>query len=72
MSSGRWAEQLENKGREEGRLQGRAEQLLRQIRLKFGEPPEAVLSRVEAATAEQLDRWAERILTADTLEDLLA
>ena len=46
--------------------------VLKQLRLRFQDLPEDVLARVEAATAEQLDLWAERILTAETLDEVLS
>ena len=71
-----WAEQLRDEGRqqglEQGRLQKHVELLMRLIRLKFGEPSAEVVARVEAASAEQLDAWTERILTAETLEALFS
>jgi predicted transposase YdaD len=74
------AEQLSQRareeGREEGREQGREEgqraTLLKLLRLRFQELPDDALARVEAATSEQLDLWAERILTANTLDEVLA
>jgi hypothetical protein len=48
------------------------ELLLKQLALRFGPLPEATRARVEAGSAEQLDAWAERVLTAATLHDVLA
>ena len=49
---------------------GKAEVVLKQVQLKFGELSPDVRARVENATGEDLDLWAERILTAATLEEL--
>jgi len=38
---------------------------------RFGELPAEVVARVGTATILELDRWAERILTAATLEAVL-
>ncbi|MBK9265685.1 MAG: DUF4351 domain-containing protein [Polyangiaceae bacterium] len=46
--------------------------LLRQLRRKFGELPEAVLARVEAADADTLDRFADKVLVARTAEEVIA
>jgi len=54
------------------RIEGEALVLLKQITLKFGEPSEATLARVESASKDELDRWVERILTASTLDELFA
>jgi hypothetical protein len=45
--------------------------LLKQLHLRFGELPPAVVTRVEAADTAHLDRWAERVVTASTLEGVL-
>ena len=58
-------------GRQEGRSEGQAELLLKQLRLRFGDLPAAVEPRVRAATSEELDRWAERVLSAERLDDVL-
>ncbi len=74
------AEELMQKGREEGREEGR-EQGIRQgqrrlcenlLRLKFGELAPEFAEQLEAATVEQLERWAARILTADSLAQVFA
>src|SRR5690606_19595885 len=54
-------------GREEGRAEGRAEVVVEQLQLKFGPLPEATRERVRNASVEELDRWAERILSAPSL-----
>lgn len=63
---------LMEKLRTEGEVIGEAKTLLKQITLKFGEPSEATVERVQAAPKDELDRWIERILTASTLDDLFA
>jgi predicted transposase/invertase (TIGR01784 family) len=59
-------------GLEKGVLLGRRATLQKQLRLKFGVVPEAVVQRVEAADGATLDRWEEQILTATKLDDALA
>lgn len=59
-------------GREEGLAQGRAEVLLKLLRLKFGSLPESAEEKVRQASLEELDRWAERVLSAQSLEETLA
>src|SRR5690606_10789358 len=58
-------------GRAEGEASGRAKLLLKQLQLKFGALPADVRGRVEAASIEELDRWAERVLTEASLDDVL-
>ncbi len=54
--------------RAEGRRQGETEVLLRQLRVRFGALPEDVTARINAADAETLLRWSERVLSASTLD----
>ena len=59
-------------GRKEGLQLGEARILTAQLRLRFGDLPVAVQQRIEAADADTLLRWSERVLTAQTLEEVLA
>ena len=58
-------------GRDEGRKEGQRDVLLRQLRRRFGELPEATIALVEAAEPAQLEQWADRILVAATLAEVL-
>ena len=58
-------------GIEKGRQEGELLLLTRQITLKFGELPTWAQERLEHATTDQLEAWAERILSAESLEALL-
>ena len=60
------------KGRVEGRTEGKASLVQAALRFKFGELPYAVLSRVQSADANHLDRWHERIFVAQSLDDVFA
>ncbi len=57
---------------ERGRLNGQRSMLLKQLRVRFGALPETEVARVQAATAEQLERWTERVLSAVSLAEVLA
>ena len=59
-------------GRRQGRREGEAEVLLRLLRVRFGPLPEDVMARLNAADAETLLRWSERILSAPTLDAVFA
>ena len=59
-------------GEARGELQGRRVMLHKQLALRFGALPVSVNARLDAADAATLDTWAERVLTAATLEDVLA
>ncbi|WP_435591509.1 Rpn family recombination-promoting nuclease/putative transposase [Nocardia sp. bgisy118] len=59
-------------GRAEGRAEGRVETLIDLLTVKFGSLPAEVIETVHAADSTQVRAWTSRILTADTLEDILA
>jgi predicted transposase/invertase (TIGR01784 family) len=58
--------------REEGWAEGKAALLLRLLAKRFGPLPPTAVARVQAATSDELDGWAERVLTEPTLDDVLA
>jgi predicted transposase YdaD len=72
------AEKLRAEGREEGREEGRAEGrergkaelLLRQLPLRFGPLTKELQARVGDAGSDALDLWAERVLSASSIEDV--
>jgi len=53
-----------------GRTEGQMSLLHRQLRAKFGELPSYVNNRLQAAEAAQLAHWADRVLFAETLEQV--
>jgi predicted transposase YdaD len=61
----------EARGRAEGEARGRAEILVQQLTLKFGPLPEAVSEAVHAASSDQIQTWAARVLSADALDQVL-
>lgn len=60
----------ENRGLAVGLRQGQIKILTRQLCRRFRTAPTEVLARVHSASAEQLDQWADNILTAQTLEQV--
>lgn len=58
-------------GLAEGALVGRAKLILRQLGLRFGSLSELNQAKVQQASAEQLDLWAEQVLTAKSLQEVL-
>lgn len=58
--------------RTEGKIEGRAEVLLRLLRRRFGDLPTEIAQRVTIATIPDLDRWADRILDARSLDEVFA
>ena len=57
-------------GVRQGRIAGRRAILERQLLRRFGTLPPAVLERLDTASADDLDAWAEGVLDAPTLEDV--
>ncbi len=66
-----WDAASREKGREEGRQaglrEGEAFLLHRLLCQRFGELPDSVWPRLQQADTAQLERWGERILSADSL-----
>ncbi|MEX1367468.1 MAG: Rpn family recombination-promoting nuclease/putative transposase [Nannocystaceae bacterium] len=58
--------------REQGKTEGQAELLLKLLDQRFGPLDDSTTGRVMRASPRQLDSWAERVLTAGTLDDVLA
>src|SRR5690606_33784880 len=56
---------------EEIRQEARTELLVKQLQIKFGELSDDTAQRVASAAPHELETWAERILTATTLEEVL-
>jgi len=65
-------EQAEQRGVEKGMVDGRRDLLRRLLRLRFGALPDRVEARVSRGTAEELDRWAERVLDAGSAGEVFA
>jgi hypothetical protein len=55
----------------QGKAEGRVEIILKQLALRFGLLTEVIQTRVRGAQDAQLDAVAERVLTAQTLEEAL-
>lgn len=60
------------RGLERGLEQERRRLFLRQLGQRFGALPEAVLARISAAGAEDLQRWLDRMLSAVTLDEVFS
>lgn len=65
------AQFLHRTGRNEGLAEGRRELLVRLVERRFGELPPSAQDRISAADDPTLERWADRLFTAQTLTDLL-
>ncbi|PJB42925.1 MAG: hypothetical protein CO105_09820 [Comamonadaceae bacterium CG_4_9_14_3_um_filter_60_33] len=61
-----WAQQHQQKGEEKG-----GGLLLRRLLVRrFGALPSEIVAQITAATWVQLERWAERVLDAASLEEV--
>ncbi|MBM0104222.1 DUF4351 domain-containing protein [Steroidobacter sp. S1-65] len=59
------------KGRSEGRVEGRAALIARQLRARFGPLNEALEQQLASSSIEELDAIGDRLLTAASLEEAL-
>lgn len=66
------AEELLKQGRAEGRAEGQVDLLVKLLTRKFSELPAEFHARLETATTQQLEQYAERLLFAQTLEAVFA
>jgi predicted transposase/invertase (TIGR01784 family) len=57
-------------GRQEGRIEGEAAMLIRLLERKFRPLPESARQRVSSADAETLLIWGERVLDANSLDEV--
>ena len=66
------ADEIEERGRSLGLQEGRAETVLRLLRLKYDQQvTPQIEAKVRQASSEQLDRYTERVLTQTTLQATL-
>lgn len=61
---------LLNDAKREGEVTGERRVLQRLLSKRFGELPDWVGKKLEAADTEQLAAWTDEILTVDTLDEL--
>ena len=67
-----WNQQLVEKGRLMGRLEGESRVLARLLARRFGALPGWVEDRLSSASEAELEAWADAVLEADSLEAVLA
>ena len=68
----RWWNQAQQEGRKLGKRQGEATIVLKQLQLKFGALDSSTRSRVRSAEPADLERWAQRLLTAGSLDEVFS
>ena len=64
------AERLMERGRAQGARKGQIKLLLKMLGLRFGTLPPEISAWLEAGTEADLERWAERLLVAASLEEV--
>ena len=62
---------IERMAEERGEQRGEARILLRQLTLKFGGLSPEIQQRISEADADTLLVWSERVLSADTIDDIV-
>ena len=65
-----WTREWKAEGRAEGRNEGKADTLHRQLLRRFKTVSPDVEHRIRTADVDQLDEWLDRILDAQTLDDV--
>ena len=70
----KWAEEIRResteKAKKEGKKEGQVNLLTKQLKLKFGSFPSKYHTMIQAADFRIIEGWAEKILTANTIEDI--
>ena len=66
------AEQLVERGREQGQINTLRAMLTKQLRWRFDEVPADVIERIESANPAELERWAERFAKTATLDEIFS
>lgn len=60
------------KGMQKGRQEGELNLLIRQLTRRFGPLDATTLQRLQQANSEDLERWADNILDANSLDEVFA
>ena len=66
-----WAKEHYGRGRLDGKLEADRATLIRLLTRRFGAPSPAQIEVIEAAEALQLEVWLDRVLDAESTEDVL-
>ncbi len=67
-----WSREALEKGRQEGRQEGEASLLKRLLKRRFADLPSSIDQRLEQASQQELEHWADRVLDAKRLEDVFS
>ena len=67
-----WERRVRDEGRNDGDTRGRAQVVLRQLARRFGTLDADVVARVRSASSADLDRFADRVLDAVSIGEVVA
>jgi hypothetical protein len=67
----RFFDEGESKGKAEGKAEGQSLLLLKLLEMRFGALPPAMRARISGSSAVEIDRMAESLLTATSLNDIV-
>ena len=67
-----WAKEYVEIGEARGELRGAANVVLRLLARRFGAVPDDIERRVRSADADMVQRWGDRVVDAETLDDVFA
>ena len=65
-----WTEEWKQQGMQQGMQQGEGKMLLRLLVRRFGLVSPEIQDRLQNATTEQLERWAENFVDAEKIEEV--
>ncbi len=57
-------------GKEEGRIEGKAELIIQLLGVKFDDLPDWAMNMLLLASMDQLDEWAQNILVSDSIDQV--
>jgi hypothetical protein len=66
----KWKRQYKREGLQEGRQEGEAAVLRKVLTQRFGPLPQDLQARIDAAPVDRIDVWVDRVLHADTLDEI--
>ncbi len=68
----RYVTSIERLAKEEGREEGKLAVLKRLLTRRFGALPGQILALLEKASPVELERWIDRVLDAESLDEVFA
>jgi hypothetical protein len=66
----KWADEIRRESTKKAKKEGNVNLLTKLLKLKFGSFPSKYHTMIQAANVRIIEGWAEKILTANTIEDI--